>query len=133
MTCVVGVPAGAVDEIQIVRNLDEAHARLNETAREEAALAKFSAVAFPERRGFLAQLEVAHEIRTGEPQRFPLRVLVVAQRRILGQARLQGREQALTLGRPTGIDALRWREAGRPRFRVHQMDVAMAGTEETGT
>ena len=42
---VVDVPAGAVEEVQVVRDLDEPHARLDQPAGEQAALAELAAVA----------------------------------------------------------------------------------------
>ena len=41
---VVNVPAGAVEEVQIVRNLDEPNARFDQPPREQAPLAEFAAV-----------------------------------------------------------------------------------------
>ena len=41
---VVNVPAGAVEEVEVVRDLDEPHARLDQPPGEQAALAELAAV-----------------------------------------------------------------------------------------
>ena len=44
LALVVGVPAGPVEEVQVVRDLDEPDAPLNQTPGQQAALAELAAV-----------------------------------------------------------------------------------------
>ena len=44
LTFVMSIPAGAVDEIEIVRYLDKPHAGLDKTSRQQTALAELTAV-----------------------------------------------------------------------------------------
>src|SRR5581483_12227119 len=45
LALVVGVPAGAVEEVEIVRHFNEADAGLGQAAGEQAALAELAAIA----------------------------------------------------------------------------------------
>lgn len=47
LAVVVGVPAGAVDEVQVMGDFDEAHAALDQASGEQAALAELAAVGGP--------------------------------------------------------------------------------------
>jgi hypothetical protein len=77
---VMHVPAGAVDEVEVVRDFDEAHAALDEATGEQAALAEFAAVGLARVGGFLLQVEVAHERRPGEAEGLLLGLGVFGQR-----------------------------------------------------
>ena len=59
----VNIPSGAVEEIEIEGNLDEAHTGVNQPARQQTALAELAAVQFPYRAGFLVEVEDVHETR----------------------------------------------------------------------
>ena len=59
---VVRVPAGAIDKIEIERNLDEPHAGLYQSASEQATLTEFRAIRFAQGCGFVVQLKRFHEI-----------------------------------------------------------------------
>ena len=98
LTGIVRVPAGTIDEIQIVRDLNKADAGLHQPTREEAALAELAAVALADRRGLLAEFEVTHESRASEAEGFALHFGVIGQHRVVGRALLQGLEQALAGG-----------------------------------
>jgi hypothetical protein len=127
---VVGVPTGAVDKIQIVRDLDEADAGLHQAAREEAALAKLAAVALARRGGLLAELEVPHEAGTGETQGLALDLGAIGERDIAGRTLLQRREEALARFGPREVDAIGRRETGGARLGVDEVDVAVFRPEE---
>src|SRR4051812_5519899 len=58
---VVSVPAGAVGEVQIVRDLDEADAFLHQPAGEQTPLAELAAVPFAQAGFFLGEIEGAGE------------------------------------------------------------------------
>jgi len=76
LTFVVGIPSGAVDEVEVVGNLDETDACLNEASCEKAALAELGAVGLTEFAGFFIEAEIFHEAGTREAEGFGLCLLV---------------------------------------------------------
>ena len=65
---VVDVPAGAVEEVEIVGDFDETHSAFHEAPTEQAALTKLAAVEVAQACGFLVDLESAVEPRAAELQ-----------------------------------------------------------------
>lgn len=65
---IVRVPAGAVEEVQVVRDFDEAHALLDQSAAEQTTLPELAAVALAQCTGFFVELEDAIERRAAELQ-----------------------------------------------------------------
>ena len=57
LAVVVGVPTGAVGEVQIVEDLDEPHALLNEPPTEQATLPELGAVTLTQLGGFRLEVE----------------------------------------------------------------------------
>src|SRR4029453_10616968 len=73
---VVHIPAGAVEEVQIVRNLDEPHARFHQPPREQAPLPELAAIRISQTARLLTELEDPLELRTRQAER-------VADRRVV--------------------------------------------------
>ena len=65
---VVDIPAGAVEEVQVVRHFDESHAALDQSAAQQAALAELAAVSVSQVGRFAVQLEDAIELRAAQFQ-----------------------------------------------------------------
>ena len=63
---VVRIPTGAVEEVQIERDLDEADAGLHQSAGQQAALAELAAVGLAQSRGLALQIEDVQKSRTGQ-------------------------------------------------------------------
>src|SRR3954452_10066233 len=80
---VVDVPAGAVEEIQVVRDLDDPDAPLDQPARQQAALAELAAVEEAEVGRFLVEVEAPGERRAAQLQALVDGGVVVAQSRII--------------------------------------------------
>src|SRR5262245_8129836 len=80
---VVYVPAGAVEEIEVVRDLDKSHARLDQSPREQASLAEFAAIRVAQAAWLLAQLKNPLELRSREAERFADRCVVLLDQRII--------------------------------------------------
>jgi hypothetical protein len=91
----------AVDEAKVVGDLDEANAVLDEATGEEAALAEFGAVVVAQGGGFFLEVEVAHELGSGEAESLPLSGLVVGHGGGFSDALLERAEEFFT-----GADAL---------------------------
>jgi len=68
LAVVVGVPAAAVEEVQIVGDLDEADAGLDEAAGEEAALAELAAVGLAQGGAFAVEVEHVEKPGAGEAE-----------------------------------------------------------------
>ena len=66
LALVVGVPAGAVEEVQVVRDLDEPDARLDQPPGQQAALAELAAVRRRGGRRLAVELEDPRERRAAE-------------------------------------------------------------------
>src|SRR5690606_14989224 len=119
---VVHVPAGAVEEVEVVRNLDEPHATLDQPPRQQAALAELAAVAVPQVGRLAIQVEAASEVRPAQLKALLDRLVVVAELWLLAAlVRLaQLGEQVLTASVPRGRDAVRTRQAGRALAGIGQ-------------
>src|SRR5688572_10092419 len=65
---VMDVPARAVDEIQIVRHLDETHAALDEPARQQTSLPELTAIPFAQPGLFFLKAKAARELRAAKFQ-----------------------------------------------------------------
>ena len=132
LAVVVGVPAGAVDEAEVVGDLNKTDAVLDEAAGEEAALAELGAVVVAERGGFFLEVEVAHELGAGEAEGFALGGFVVGHGGGFSDALLQGAEEFFPGGDALAGDVLGAGEAGGAGSGVGEVDVAMFSAEEAG-
>ena len=61
LAVVVGIPASAIDEVEVEGNFDETHTVLYESSGEQAALAEFAAVGISGICGFTLQIEDGSE------------------------------------------------------------------------
>ena len=66
LALVVGVPTGAVDEIEVVRDLDEPDPGLDEAAGKETTLPELPPVEIAQIRGLFLEIEMTHEVGSGE-------------------------------------------------------------------
>ena len=66
LTIVVGIPAGAIDEIEIEGHFQKSSATLNEFPRQQTSLAELAAVSVAKVCGFGFQIKRAHELTTRE-------------------------------------------------------------------
>jgi len=89
----VHIPAGAVDEVQVVRDFDEADAALDQATGEQAALAEFTSVGSAHGGRLLLEVEVAHERRACQAEGFLLRGRIFFDGRTAGGALAEGFEQ----------------------------------------
>ena len=94
LALVVGVPAGAVEEVEVVRDLDEPDARLDQPPGQQAALAKLAAVSRAAGGRFAVELE-ARRTRAGEPRGLAAGRHVIGDRRIAGMRRPGNPREAL--------------------------------------
>src|SRR5207302_3784246 len=63
---VMGVPAGAVQEIQVERDFDEADSGLHQAPGQQAALPELASIFFAQARLLALQIEDIQESRTGK-------------------------------------------------------------------
>ena len=84
---VVNVPAGAVEEVQVVRNFDEPHARLDQPPGEQAAAGRIRRRMRRAGCRLLVELENPLELRPGKAERFADRGVVLLDERIAVLAR----------------------------------------------
>jgi len=124
------VPAGTVDEVQVVRDFDEADAALDETSGKQAALAEFAAVGSADDRRLLLEVEVTHERRTRQTEGLLLRRRVFLDGRTARGAFTEGFEQREAGVLAVGRDFARGRETVRAGLGVDEVDVAVLDAEE---
>ena len=127
------VPASAVDEVQIVRDFNEAHTRLHQATREQAALTKLATVVIAQVSGLFLQVKVTHEIRSSETQGFCLGHHVIPHRTVLRHARSQRLQQLLPHARALGIHEGWPGESRGARVGVGEIDIARLRAQETRT
>lgn len=75
---VMGIPVGAIDDIQIVRDLDETDSGSQQASSQQAALAEFAAICLSQIACFRIQLKDLHELGTGQTQRLGDRRVTIA-------------------------------------------------------
>ena len=129
---VMHVPAGAVDEVEVVRDFDEAHAALDEPSGEQAALPEFAAVGGAHGGRLLLEVEVAHEGRARQAEGFLLRGRVFLDGRAAGGRLTEGFEQGQPCVLAVGRDLGRGRETVRAGLGVDEVDIAVLDAEEAG-
>src|SRR5436190_12759489 len=71
------IPAGAVEEVEVVGDFDETDAALDEPAGEEAALAELAAVFVAEGGGLAVEGKGPHELGAGQALSFADELVVV--------------------------------------------------------
>ena len=122
------VPAGAVDEAEVVRDLDKPHAPLDEPSREQEPLAEFAAVALPKGIQFAVEREDVHEVGPCHREGLPGRRVVVGhnlrQAAVVAIALPHAVEQLLAALLPAVGDLRLPGEPGRADTRVGEIDVA---------
>ena len=128
-----GVPTGAVEEARVVGEFDKADAILNEAASKDAALAEFALVAIAEVGGFGVEVEVFHEAGTGEAEGFALCFLVVGERGVWRGGFFESGEEFFAGGDTVAAEEVRLGESGWAGFEIGEVDVAVAGAEESGS
>ena len=101
---VVDVPTGAVHEVEVVGDLDEAHACLNEAPGKKASLAEFVAIFIAQAVGLFLEVEVTHEAGSSQTEGFLLGLLVVGDEGIIGGPVHQRHEQLTAALGPGFID-----------------------------
>ena len=115
-----------------MRDFDEAHAALDETSGEQAALAELAAVGGAHGGRLLLEVEVAHEGRARQAEGFLLRGRVFLDGRAAGGRLTEGFEQGQPCVLAVGRDLGRGRETVRAGLGVDEVDIAVLDAEEAG-
>ena len=132
-----GVPSGAINEVQIEPDLDEAHAALDQSPAEQAALSELIAIFVAQGAGLGREIERLHKVATLELEAFADRVVVVADDFLVGvpfgKLVAQAGEQRFTPRGALGRDLRRACQSGGAARGIGQIDVARLRTKKART
>ena len=130
LAVVVGIPAGAVHEVEIVRNFNKASAGFDKAAGDQAALAKLAAVGRAQFGGLAIEIEYTHKIGAGEAQALGEGDVVAFHAGM--KAFALGFQQGVATGGTIRGEVAGAGESLRSGLGVGEVDVARFGTQEPG-
>ena len=130
------VPTGAVEEIQIEGDFDEADTGLHQSPGQQAALPELTAIRLAQAGGLALQIEDIQEARTGQLEalladgRLGLHERIA--RMALGETVAQAGQQRLAAVLPRRIHVRRANQPVGPGLDLRQINVAILGAEKSG-
>src|SRR5690606_578077 len=105
---VVNVPARSVQEVEVMRDLNEPDSAFDQSAGQQTSLPELSPILISQIGLFLIELKAAIELRSAESEALINRLLVIDHRLIGGGSALlpQPREKTIAAGLTLGRNAL---------------------------
>ena len=130
---VVNIPAGTIQEVEVVRDFDESHAAFDQSPREHTSLTEFATVTSTQISRFFVELEAAIEFRAAKFQTLVDCFFVFTHTSIVARSlRISKvRKKRLSSCLSSECDTFRARQSRRPLTGVREIKIAVSGTQKS--